>query len=221
MLGRAIGEMLPAALAVGIGPIFVIAVMLVPHDRRSRVASSAFVAGWIVGLTAVMVVLVAITDDAAAAHASDDNGVDWIMLVIGALFIAFAVKQWLGRPRRGEVAPTPAWVEGLSTAAPTRAFALGLALLVANPKNLALVFAGATAIAHARLDRTETVIAIVIFVAIGSVVAVIAVLAALVAPDRVARPLAAVRGFLTANVAVILAIVLFLLGASFLRDALD
>lgn len=221
MLGRAIGELLPAALAVGIGPIFVVAVMLVPHDRRSRLASGTFVAGWIVGLTVATAVVVAITDDTAKPHTADDNGVDWVMAVIGALFIAFAVKQWLGRPRRGEAATAPAWIDGLSTAAPTRAFALGLALLVANPKNLALVFAGATAITHARLDRVETVVAIAVFVAIGSVVAVVAVLAAVVVPNRVARPLAAVRDFLTANVAVILAIVLFLLGASFLRDALD
>ena len=47
--------------------------------------------------------------------------------------------------------------------------ASGAALSGANPKNLALTFAASTAIANAGLDGADAVIAVLTFVAIGSV----------------------------------------------------
>jgi threonine/homoserine/homoserine lactone efflux protein len=64
--------------------------------------------------------------------------------------------------------------EGLRPDLPTSAEreeirALGAALSGANPKNLALTLAAAASIAEAGLDQADEAIAIVVFVALGSI----------------------------------------------------
>ena len=92
--------------------------------------------------------------------------------------------------------------------------------LRANPKNLALTLAAAASIAEAGLDQTDKAIAIGIFVALGSATVAGAVAFYLVAPGRAARPLDALKRFMSDNNAVIMMVVLLLLGAKLLGDGL-
>ena len=89
---------------------------------------------------------------------------------------------------------------------------LGLALSGANPKNVALTLAASAAIAQAGLDRADTVLAVAVFVVIGSLTVVGAVACSLVAPRRSERPLASIRQFMADNNATIMMVVLLLLG---------
>ena len=111
------------------------------------------------------------------------------------------------------------WLRSSSISS-TRALGLGAALSAANPKNLALTFAASAAIANAQLGRADTAIAVVIFVAIGSITVVGAVVFYVVAPARATRPLAALRQFMADNNATIMMVILVILGAKFLGDAL-
>lgn len=97
---------------------------------------------------------------------------------------------------------------------------LGVALSGANPKNLALTLAASATIAEADLSPDDTAQAVAVFVAVGSATVVGAVLVSLVAPDATARPLAAVKQFMSDNDAVIMLVVLLLLGAKLLGDGL-
>jgi threonine/homoserine/homoserine lactone efflux protein len=90
----------------------------------------------------------------------------------------------------------------------------------ANPKNLALTLAAAASIAEAGLDQADEAIAIVVFVALGSVTVAGAVLFYLVDAKRAARPLDAIKRFMSDNNAVIMMVVLLLLGAKLLGDGL-
>ena len=54
MLGDAIGDILPQALAVALSPIPIVAVILVLGTSSARMAGPAFAAGWIVGLLAIL-----------------------------------------------------------------------------------------------------------------------------------------------------------------------
>lgn len=89
-----------------------------------------------------------------------------------------------------------------------------------QPKNLALVVAGAAAIAQAGLDATDTAIAVAVFVVLSSVVVAGAVLAYLLDAERAERPLAALRRFMSDNNAVIMMVLLLVLGAKLLGDGL-
>ena len=93
-------------------------------------------------------------------------------------------------------------------------------LSAVNPKNLALSIAAAASIAEAGLDDADTVIAIAVYVVLGSITVAGAVVAYLIAPRRVGAPLARIRQFMTDNNATIMMVILLLLGLKVLGDAL-
>jgi hypothetical protein len=131
-----------------------------------------------------------------------------------------AAGQWKKRPKAGQTPEMPAWMGTIDRATPLRALALGAALSGANPKNLAIIFTASGSIAEAALDGPDKAIAVAVFVALGSVTVAGAVLFYLLAADRAARPLEAIRQFMADNNAVIMMVVLVLLGAKLLGDGL-
>ena len=219
VLGDAIGDLLPAAIAVALSPIPIVAVVVVLGAPHARTAGPAFASGWIAGLLAVSVIVVLLVGLGSDPDA-DDPGVSWLKVAIGLLFLAMAAKQWAKRPRPGEEPETPRWMATIDSASPARAAVLGAALSGANPKNLALTLTAAASIAEAGLDTAEEAIAVAVFTALGSATVAGAVLFHLVAGDRAARPLAAVKRFMAANNAVIMMVVLLLLGAKLIGDGL-
>jgi threonine/homoserine/homoserine lactone efflux protein len=219
VLSDVIGDLLPSAVAVALSPIPVIAVVLVLGSRHARTAGPAFALGWITGLAAVSA-LVLLLLSGGADDDGDDPGVAWLQLAVGLLFLVLAVKQWRKRPGTGETPEMPGWMATVDSATPPKAAVLGLALSGANPKNVALTLATAASIAEAGLDPADEAIAISVFVAVGSATVGGAVLANLLLGDRAARGLAAVRRFMADNNAVIMTVVLLLLGAKFVGDAL-
>jgi threonine/homoserine/homoserine lactone efflux protein len=219
LLNDVIGDLLPSAFAVALSPIPIVAVVLVLGTPRARTAGSAFALGWIGGLLVVSVVVVVVLgvgDDPD----SDDPGISWFKVAIGVLFLAMAFQQWKKRPQDGRQPETPKWMATIDTATPPRAALLGAALSGANPKNLALTLAAAASIAEAGLDEADEAVAVGVFVALGSVTVAGAVVAYLLAPKRAARPLDAIRRFMSANNAVIMMVVLLLLGAKLIGDGL-
>jgi len=217
VLGDAIGDLLPAALAVALSPIPIVAVVVVLGGAHARTAGPAFALGWIAGLVGVSVVVVLALGGGSDA---EETGVNWLNVAIGLVFWAMAAKQWQKRPKPGEDPATPSWMAGIDSASPARAALLGIALSGANPKNLALTLAASASIAEAGLDTADTAIAVAVFVAVGSVTVAGAVLFTLAAPATAAPPLAAVKQFMADNNAVIMMVVLLLLGAKLLGDGL-
>lgn len=114
----------------------------------------------------------------------------------------------------------PGWMDSIASITAPRAAALGVGLSGANPKNLALTLAASASISELGLDRADTTLAVVAYVALGSVTVAGSVLLDLLSPARAARPLAAVGGFMAENGAVIMMVVLLLLGAKLLGDGL-
>ncbi len=103
---------------------------------------------------------------------------------------------------------------------PRQMFGLGIALAAANPKNLALTAAASTAIARYGLDAGGTAVATFAFVVIASLSVVGPVIAFIVAPGRVARPLAAVETFMGEHSAAILIVLFLVLGTKMLGQGL-
>jgi threonine/homoserine/homoserine lactone efflux protein len=221
MLRQAIGEFLPAAIAVALSPIPIIGIVLVLDSSRARRNGPAFALGWVAGLSIVSVVVVLVVGAATDPGSDAASGVNWFMAAIGIAFLVMAAQQWRKRPKRGEPAEVPAWMASISSISAAKAAGLGVALSAANPKNLALTLAASAAIANAQLSGADTAIAIGVFVAIGSITVVGAVLFYLVTPTRAAEPLAAVRRFMADNNATIMMVILLILGAKLLGDALS
>lgn len=77
MLDQAIGDLLPAAVAVALSPIPIVAVVLVLASPHARSAGPAFAAGWVCGLAVVSVVVVTVVGAGAVDEEATDAGVSW------------------------------------------------------------------------------------------------------------------------------------------------
>ena len=64
-------------------------------------------------------------------------------IAVGLLLVALAVRGWLGRPRADADSPALRLAGRIDSMTAGKAFGLALLLATLNPKNLALVLAGA------------------------------------------------------------------------------
>jgi threonine/homoserine/homoserine lactone efflux protein len=212
-MGEVIGELLPLALGVAISPVPIIAVILLLLGPRPRSASAGFLVGWLVGITLVIGVVTLVVepvDDGDAADPSTFSSV--LKMVLGVLAVWLAVKQWRARPRPGEQPELPAWMGAIDSMSAGKAFGLGALLSAANPKNLVLCLGGGVAIGGAGLSTADSVVAVAVFVLLGSCTVAVPVVGYLVASRRMQAPLDDLRVWLAANNATVMAVLLLVIG---------
>jgi threonine/homoserine/homoserine lactone efflux protein len=221
-MGEAIGQSLTAAVGVAISPLPIVAVVLMLVTPRGRVNGAAFVLGWVVGLAVLgAVVLLA----ASGAEASEDGEpatwVSVLKLVLGLLALLLGVRQYRGRPHGDEQPGTPKWMRALDKFTPVRSAAVGLALSAINPKNMLLSVAGAAAIAQTGIDAGEQAIAYAVFVVVASIGVATPVALALALGERSREPLDRLKDWMEANNAVIMTVLLVVIGAKLIGDAIS
>jgi threonine/homoserine/homoserine lactone efflux protein len=216
-----IGYLLPAALGVTLSPIPIIAVVLVLGGPKARSSGPALASGWIVGLAAVSTLAAVVFDGAEVEGSTPSTAAYLTKVASGALFLYLASVSWKKRPRRGEDAVLPPWMTSVETVGAPKALFLGVGLSGLNPKNLVLALTAAASVAEAGLDVAQGATAVVAFVLLGSLTVIGPVAFHLVAPARAARPMVAIREFMTDNSAVISMAILLLLGGTLLGDGLS
>lgn len=219
-LATALGDLLPAALGVAISPIPIIATVLMLLSQRARQTAPAFAVGWMLGIAVVLVVVLLIAGPDGIDTASSSGASSWIKLVLGLLFLLLAWNTWRKRPRPGQEVEPPKWMASLENVKPFTALGLGALLGGVNPKNLALAVSGAVAIASAGLSGGQEVVSVVVFVIIGSLLVAGPVVAFLVAGERMAGPLGALKQFMEVHNAAIMIVLLGVLGLSDLGKGL-
>ncbi len=214
-MGTVIGDFLPVALGVAISPVPIIAVILMLLAPRAKAASVAFMVGWVLGIAAVVT---AVTLLAQPVGEADDGGPSTfssvLKLILGAAAVLLAVRQWRSRPKPGEEPTLPSWMAAIDSVTAGKAFGLGVVLAAVNPKNLVLCVTGGVIIAGAALSGGETVVAVVVFVLIGSASVMVPVLGYLVARARMQGPLDELRVWLTANNATVMSVLLLVIGVA-------
>ena len=166
---EAIGQILPLAIAAGISPIPIIGVVLMLVTPRARSNGPAFVVGWVVGLALVGVVGLVVANAAGASTTgSSADGTNTFQIVLGALLIVFALRQWRKRPKAGVEPPMPKWMDAVDHFTPVKSAGMGVALSAVNPKNLLLALGAAATIASTDLSGADQAIAYVVFAVIAS-----------------------------------------------------
>lgn len=220
MLWQAIGDLLPSAIGVALSPVPIIAVILMLATPKARSNGLAFALGWVVGLVVVSVVVLLVASDADDPNSTASDSVNWGKVALGVIFVLMAVRQWRKRPRHGEAAPVPKWMQTIDAFTPVKSLGFGLLLSAANPKNLALTLAAAASIAQAGLSGGESAVAVAVFAVLASVTVAGPVLLFLLAPHAATRPLDAIKQLMTEHNAVIMMIVLLVLGAKLLGDGI-
>jgi threonine/homoserine/homoserine lactone efflux protein len=219
-MGDAIGEVLPAAVAVAISPVPVTAVILMLLSRRAATNSLAFLGGWLLGLAAVGAIVLSLGDVFSSdGGASTTSGV--VKLAIGALFVGMAARNWRNRPREGEEPQVPGWLEAIDDFTVPRSFGVALALSAVNPKNLGLTVAATSSIAAAELGGGEqaAVFALFLLIACSTVAGPVAYYA--FDRDRAQGTLDRLKAWLIADDKVIMAVLLLVIGAKLLGDGIS
>jgi threonine/homoserine/homoserine lactone efflux protein len=221
-MGEAIGQVLPLAIGVSLSPFPIIGVVLMLGTPRARVNGPAFLVGWVAGMALVGTVVLLLS---GGVGASDDGqpstAVSVAKIAIGALLLGVAVKQWRARPRAGEAAEMPAWMQSVDHFRAPRAAGLGFLLAAVNPKNLLLVVAAAAAIAGTGIPGDEQALAYALFVVLGTIgpAAPVAIYFALGA--RSERLLDELRAWMAHNNAAIMAVICLLIAAKLIGDGVS
>ena len=219
-MSQALRYALPMAVAIAVFPIPIIAAVLMVGSDRGRVKGLAFVLAWCAGLAFVGALALALADGADAS--GDGAPSTWaavLLLVVGVLLLAAAIKQWRGRPRAGEETPTPGWMLTIDDFTTVRAGGAGLALSALNPKNVLLVVAAAVEIAGVGLPASQEITALLVFVAVASIGVLFPLALTVVLRDRSRQLLERVRVWMARHNAVIMAVLLVVIGAKLIADA--
>jgi threonine/homoserine/homoserine lactone efflux protein len=221
-MGRAIGDILPFAIGVAISPVPIIAIVLMLGTPRGRSTGPAFACGWVLGLTAVGgAMLVVASGNSTAGSGGPATWVNVLKLVFGALFLLLAVKQWRGRPHAGEPATMPKWMQTIDTFTAGKALAAGIVLSAVNPKNLALTVAAAAAIAQTGISTGQEIGALVVFILIASITILTPLVIYFTLGAKAADILDGIKGWMAANNATIMTVLLVVLGFKLIGDAIS
>jgi threonine/homoserine/homoserine lactone efflux protein len=213
-MGSVIGEILPLAVGIAISPIPIIAVILMLLSPRAKGTSAGFMIGWLAGIVVAIVVFTllssVIPQDTGAG--SPVKGV--IKIILGVLLLLVALRQWRGRPAKGEEAVMPKWMSAIDSMTAGKALGLGFLLSAVNPKNLLLAISAGLIVGGASLTLGEASVVIIIFVLLAGCTVIIPVIGYLMAAARLAEPLDRLREWLVDNNAVIMAVLLLVIGVS-------
>jgi threonine/homoserine/homoserine lactone efflux protein len=221
-MGQAIGQVLSFAVGVALSPVPIIGVVLMLGTPSARKNGPAFMIGWIAGLTVVGTIVLLVSSGASASK--QGQPADWVnvlKLVLGVLLLAVAVKQWRGRPRRGEQARLPGWMRTIDSFTAVRAASFGVVLSALNPKNLLLAVGAAAAIAQTGVGAGKQAVALAVFVLVGSIGTGAPVVLYFVMGERSKRSLDELKSWMGQHNAAIMAVLCLVIGAKLIGDAIS
>jgi threonine/homoserine/homoserine lactone efflux protein len=217
-----LGEILPLAVAVTISPVQIIGVILLLVGPRPRANATAFIAGFVVGVGAVLVVLTAVAGTQDLARGSEGSLVASVLRIgLGMLLLVAAVRKLRARPGPDEPATMPSWMDGMERFQPPRAALAGAAIGAVNPKIVAMSFGAAVSVAAASLSSGEqaAVLAVYLLVAVIGVAAPLVVV--LVMGERSGAVLDTWKEWLTRNGSVVMAVLFAVFGVVFIGNGIQ
>ncbi len=221
-MGDAIGQVLSYAVGVALSPVPIIAVVLMLGTQRARANGLAFLGGWLIGLSVVGAIVLAVSSGASASEAgAPATWVSVLKLVLGVLLLGVAAKQWRGRPKGDDDPPLPKWMQTIDRFTAGRALAMGFALSAINPKNLVLTVGAAAAIAQTGADTPHQAVALAVFVIVGALGPGIPVAIYFLMGDRAARILDNLKSSMGRHNAAIMAAICLVIGAKLIGDGIS
>ena len=212
-MGDAFGQVVPLAIGVAVSPIPIIAVILMLFSQRARVNGPAFLVGWVVGLTLVSGIALALSTAAGASSGTPSTIASLLKLALGTLLVLIGIRQWQSRPKPGAPPkPPPKWMATIDSLAPGKALGLGLLLSAVNPKNLTLAIAAGLTIGQAGLDTSSAILLSILFVTLGSLSILVPVLYSLFGGEGARTRLDGLKTWLGENNSTVMAVLLFVIG---------
>ncbi len=211
-MGSVIGDILPFGIGVAISPVPIIAVVLMLFSARAGTNGPAFLAGWVVGLLAVVVIVLTVSGATGASSGTPPIWVALVKIVLGVLLLLLGWEKLSTRPPAGTAAPLPKWLQAVDQMTPGKAFGMGALLSGVNPKNLILAVGAALVIAQAQLSVADAGVAALAFVIIGSASITVAVLYSRLGGAPAKARLTQAKAWLGENNSTVMAVLLLIFG---------
>jgi heme/copper-type cytochrome/quinol oxidase subunit 4 len=190
-------------------------------SKRARSNGLAFMFGWIIALTVVgSVVLMLANAGKVSAGGTPSTFANLIKLLFGLLFLFLAYRNWQKRPKAGEEAKMPAWMDSLDSFTSGKSFGMAALLAGVNPKNLGLTLAAALTISQGGLSGSQSWIALIVFVVLASISVAAPVLYYLIAGSSAEKTLTGWKVWLTANNGTVMFVLFLILGAKLVGNGL-
>jgi hypothetical protein len=220
-MNQAFGGMLPFALVIALSPIPIAAVIAMLFSQRAIGNGLAFLLGWAVGVAGGLALLTWLASTQDLGSGGEPSSVATALrFALGLLLLAGAVFKWRGRPAPGDDAPMPRWMARADTIRPGGSLVLAALLGGVNPKNLLMNVAAAAVLASASLSGQDEAAVIAMYTAVASSTVALAVLYRLLAGRRAAATLERMRGWLVANNATVMSVLLLVFGVKLVGDAI-
>jgi hypothetical protein len=178
-------SLLPLAIASAIVPVQLLITVLLLRSTGGRAVSLA----WVLGMLTVRVgqgIVLGLVIGPAVLGGDDDGGgtlASLLLLVVAILLLVMAARKAVGEP--DEDAPPPRWKESLEDAVPTRAYLLGVGILLVSAKSWVFTLSAISAIEVADLaGGGAAVLAYLVFVLVAMSLHLVIVAMAYLVPDR-------------------------------------
>jgi threonine/homoserine/homoserine lactone efflux protein len=221
-MGQAIGQILPFAVGVAISPLPIIGVVLILATPHARANGPAFLLGWVLGLAILgAVVLLASSGANASSGGEPAKWVSILKLVLGALLLLAALKQWRGRPRGDEAGQLPKWMQAIDGFGAPKAFGMGAVLATVNPKNGLMTIAAGAAIAQTGIAAGQQAGTLAIFILLASIGVGAPVVMFFALGERSVTLLGELKDWMSGNNAAIMAVLLLVIGAKLIGDGIS
>ncbi|MHA7268972.1 GAP family protein [Arthrobacter sp. HLT1-20] len=208
-----IGTLIPLGLGISLSPFPIIMIVLLLGSTHPKANGLAFLLGWVAGIAVIVAALTLLLDTVESSGNGDPNAVAGILrLALGAGLLFLAGRKFAKRIKQSGAGSLPRWMASAETMAPSRSLLTGLALSAANPKNLMITAAAGVTIGAASLSVTQELWAMAAFLVVCSVTVVLPVTGYLVAPEKMAVPLASLMGWLRTNHSIMTGLLLLVFG---------
>ena len=162
-----VGAILPLAIAVTISPLPIIGEILLLFSKKPVANAGAYLAGFVLGITVVLGVLVTAADAAGLGASESSSSSSGVQVAAGVLLLVGSFRRFRSRPGEGEMPPEPSWMNGITDFSPAKSFGVGTLIGAANPKNVAMAFGAAAAISAASLSNAQTAGTVVVYVVLA------------------------------------------------------
>lgn len=211
-------EVLPLAVAGSISPLTAtVGILILTAKRRPLAKTAAYLLGNVTVLAVVGAASFTLFSQVVPKHAAPSETDTVIDLFVGLLLLYLVIRSALKSPTTD--AP-PSWLRGFDTMSLSRAFLLGMGILVMNASTLVLYIPAVRAIAGGHLNPGETVGLLALTVAIVMSWLLIPFLLAIVMPQRSARLLRGLNAWIGRHSRTISSLLLLVFGVYFLLKGL-
>lgn len=232
-MGELIVSLVPLALGIVMSPLAIMALVAVLVSRRARANGVAYLIGWVLAITAVLVVSYLVFGT-LQLHAKREPAI-WVTvvrLVIALVLIGSAVlvyRRGRDRIRRMAAAASvsdvvaaapqlPGWLRAVDEFTPVRCGLLGLGIFILNPVDLSCAVLAALDVRTADVDGGWL---LVVFAVVGIAPIAIPVVYTLIAGVKADPFLERIRTWIAGHTNVLNAGLLVLIGAMQLQKALS